>query len=248
MHKLIAAALAVILILVVSCGSTTSTTGMAREELINLADRHYTSGRWAEASLLYTELQFRFPGDEEYDFFLFRAALCARERRQWADAEFNLYRVVNEFPRGAWADDAHLALAETLWMQRRDHRRDPAPVLRAREELLGFMTRYPGSALMDSALELLNRVDEHLALRALDTGRFYLRRSKPDAAILYLREALDSYSEASCRGEIMITIGDAYLAQGNRFSARSYYRRARDECELTPNQALKVEERLSEVQ
>jgi hypothetical protein len=31
--------------------------------------------------------------------------------RLWADAEFSFFRVVNEFPRGAWADDAQLALA-----------------------------------------------------------------------------------------------------------------------------------------
>lgn len=235
-------------LLVLSCGSAPSTTGLAREEIIGMADRLYSDGKWAEASLLYTELQFRFPGDELYDFFLYRSALCERERRRWADAEFYLYRVVNEFPRGAWADNAQFALAETMWMQRRDHRRDPAPVIRAREELLGFMSRYPGSALMESARELLEQVEEHLALRALETGRFYLRRNKPDSAILYLREALDNYSEASCRGEIMITIADAYLAQGNRFSARSYYRRARDECLLTPGQAAKVEERLSEIQ
>ncbi len=234
-------------LLAISCGTSLSTQGMERDEIIRVADQHFEGARWAQASLVYTELQFRFPGDDLYDYFLFRGALCDRERRLWADAEFALYRVVNDFPRGAWADDAQLALAETLWRQRRDHRRDPAPVLRAREEVQTFINRYPGSDLMDSALELLGRIDEHLALRALDTGRFYLRRNKPEAAILYLREAIEDHPQASCRAEILITIGDAYLAQGNTYSARSYYRRARDECELSPAQLLKVEEHLSEV-
>ncbi len=229
-----------------SCGTSVSTTGMSRDEMIELADRHFENSAWSQASLIYTEMQFRYPGDELYDFFLLRGALCDREMSLWADAEFNLYRVVNEFPRGAWADDAQFALAETMWSQRRDHRRDPAPVLRAREELQAFIESYPGSELMDQALELLGVVDEHLALRALDTGRFYLRRDKPEAAILYLREALDNHPQASCRAELLLTIGDAYLAMGNDFSARSYYRRARDECDLTPAQLTRVEESLSE--
>ncbi len=231
-----------------SCGTSVSTTGMTRDGMIGLADSHFESGAWAQASLIYTEMQFRFPGDELYDLFLFRGAVCDREMRLWADAEFNFFRVVNEFPSGAWADDAQLALAETMWRQRRDHRRDPAPVLRAREELQTFIDRYPGSDLMGQAIELLGVVDEHLALRALDTGRFYLRRDKPEAAILYLREALEDHPQASCRAELLLTIGDAYLAMGNSFSARSYYRRARDECELTPAQLTRVEESLSEDQ
>lgn len=235
------------LLLVFSCGTSISTEGMSRDEIIRVADDHFEGARWVQASMVYTELQFRFPGDDLYDYFLYRGALSDRERRLWADAEFALYRVVNDFPRGAWADDAQLALAETLWRQRRDHRRDPAPVLRAREEIQVFMSRYPGSELMESAQELLGLVDEHLALRALDTGRFYLRRNKPEAAILYLREAIEAHPQASCRAEILITMGDAYMAQGNTFSARSYYRRARDECQLSPAQLLKVEESLSEV-
>lgn len=233
---------------IASCGTSVSTTGLTRDEMIELADRHFENSAWSQASLIYTEMQFRYPGDELYDLFLFRGALCDREMHLWADAEFNLYRVVNEFPRGAWADDAQLALAETMWRQRRDHRRDPAPVLRSREELQSFIERYPGSDLMGQAIELLGEVDEHLALRALDTGRFYQRRGKPEAAILYLREALENHPQASCRAELLLTIGDAYLAMGNDFSARSYYRRARDECDLTPDQSIRVEESLSEDQ
>jgi outer membrane protein assembly factor BamD len=229
-----------------ACGTTVASGGMSREEMIQAAAGRFEQGQWSRASLLYTELQFRFPGDELYDLFLFRGALCNREMRLWADAEFGLYRVVNEFPRGAWADDAQLALAQTLWMQRRDHRRDPAPVIRAREEIELFLDRYPGSDLREQAESLLSGIDDHLALRALDTGRFYLRRDRPEAAILYLREALDSYPEASSRGRIMLTIGDAYLAQGNDYSARSYYRRAVDEGALTPEELLRVEEILSE--
>lgn len=229
-----------------SCGTSVSTTGMTREEMIGLADLHFANGSWSQASLVYTEMQFRFPGDELYDLFLFRGAVCDREMHLWADAEFNFYRVVNEFPRGAWADDAQLAIAETMWRQRRDHRRDPAPVLRAREELQTFIERYPGSDLMDQAIALLGEVDEHLSLRALDTGRFYLRRDKPEAAVLYLREAIENHPQASCKAELLITMGDAYLAMGNSFSARSYYRRARDECDLTPAQMTRVEENLSE--
>lgn len=238
--------LAGVLSALASCGTSVSTTGMTRDEMIRLADQHFGNSAWSQASMVYTEMQFRFPGDELYDLFLFRGAICNREMRLWADAEFNFFRVVNEFPRGAWADDAQLALAETMWRQRRDHRRDPAPVLRAREEIQSFIARYPGSDLMDDAIELLEVVDEHLALRALDTGRFYLRRDKPEAAILYLREALENHPQASCRAELMLAIGDAYLAMGNVFSARSYFRRARDECDLTPAQSIRVEERLSE--
>ncbi len=93
-------------------------------EIIDLADTHFQREQWSQASFLYTELMFRYPGDIQTDLFLYRSGIADRGMKLWADAEFYLYRVVNEYPGGPWADDAQLALAETMWMQRRDYRRD----------------------------------------------------------------------------------------------------------------------------
>ena len=225
-----------LLIFLLGCGSFPSTTGMEREEIIQLADQLYENGKWTQASFLYTELMFKYPGDMETDFFLYRSALADREQKLWADAEFFLYRVVNEYPRSTWADDAQLALAETMWMQRRDYRRDQTQVIRAREEVLRFLEIYSASELGESAGQLLLDVNDHLARRALFIGKFYIHRENTDAALLYLRDAMDSYGETSCRGAVLIAMGDLYRTMENNYSAKTYYSRAIETCELTPNE------------
>ncbi len=235
-------------VLVLGCGSFPSTAGMEREQIIQLADRYYQDSKWSQASFLYTELMFRYPGDMETDFFLYRTGMADRKQKLWADAEFFFYRVVNEFPRGVWADDAQFALAETMWMQRRDYRRDQTQVIRAREEIVRFIDTYPASQLMDSADELFIQVNDHLAMRSLFIGKFYIHRNDTDAALLYLRDAMDSYGETSCRGAVLIAMGDLYRSMDNRYSARTYYNRAIETCELTPDEEEEVLRGLQEVQ
>jgi outer membrane assembly lipoprotein YfiO len=234
MKKLFFAILTVTL--AAGCGSFPSTEGMDRDGIIRLADDFFQREKWSQASFLYTELMFRYPGDLETDLFLYRIGIADREQKLWADAEYFLYRVVNEFPNGPWADDAQLALAETMWMQRRDFRRDQTQVMRAREELLRFFRDYPSSSFRGRAEELLTSVNDHLARRSLFVGNFYLRRNQTDASILYLRDALDSYGETSCRGAALIAMGNLYGSLGNTYSARTYYNRALDTCDLTPQE------------
>jgi len=240
--------ISVLLVLLAGCGSFPATTGMDREQIIQLADQYYQDGKWSQTSFLYTELMFRFPGDLETDLFLFRSGLAEREQRLWADAEFYFFRVVNEFPRGPYADDAQLALAETMWMQRRDFRRDQTQVIRAREEVLRFLDTYPASTLLGSAQELLMETGNHLSRRALFIGEFYVRRKDTDAALLYLRDALDSYGVTSCRGAVLIAMGDLYRTTDNNYSARTYYNRAIETCELTSEEMEEAQKKLLEVQ
>lgn len=241
--------LTVVLLLVLAAGCTSfpSTEGLSREEIIQLADQRFQQEKWNQASFLYTELMFRYPGDIQTDFFLYRSGLSNRGLKLWADAEFYLYRVVNEFPTGPWADDAQLALAETMWMQRRDYRRDQTQVVRAREEMLRFFEEYPSSPLAGDAEELLGRINDHLARRSLFVGRFYTRRNENDAALLYLRDALDSYGETSCRGAVLIAMGDLYRSMENYYSAKIYYNRAIDNCQLTPEEEEQALEGLREL-
>ena len=139
-------------------------------------------------------------------------------------------------------------LARTMWRQKRDYRKDLTPVLDAVGELEYFLSAFPGSELTGEALALQDSIFDYLSSRALFTGRFYARRDRFDAAILYLREALDDYGETSCRGGILIALGDVYTELGNTYSARTFYQRALDECELTEEQIREAEEGLDALQ
>jgi len=229
------------------CGRGYSITEMTREELEEAAEAAFATGRYRTAEDLYTGLMYRFPGAAHTDRYLYRLSVSQMELGLWADAEFGLRRLVRDFPRSAYADDGQLALARLFWAQHRDYRKDTTPVESAMTELAAFYDRYPGSELLDDADSLRTRIYDLLARRALFIGRFYARRDRHDAALLYLNEAMSRYGETDWKADILIQMAQSNYAQGNEFSADRLYRRARDECDLSPQQERTVEEGLARI-
>jgi len=229
------------------CGRSYSITDMSREELEEAAEAAFAAERFRAAEDLYTGLMYRFPGAAHTDRYLYRLSVSQMELRLWADAEFGLRRLVRDFPRSAYADDGQLALARLFWAQHRDYRKDTTPVESAVTELATFYDRYPGSDLMGDAEDLRTKIYDLLARRALFIGRFYARRERHDAALLYLNEAMSRYGETDWTADILIQMAKSNYAQGNEFSADRLYRRARDECDLSPEQERTVEEGLARI-
>jgi len=248
MKKLRMLTIPIAVLMAASCGRSYDTRGLSVEQMEELAETAYIERHFNEAAQLYTEMLFTYPGASNTDMYIYRLGCAEAGRRIWADAEFYLWRVVNEFPRSIWADDAQLMLVRTLWMQKRDYRKDLTPVLEASDELDYFFLNFPGSELSGEALALQDSMYNYLSRRALFTGQFYGRRAKYDAAILYLREALDDYGQTACRGEVLIALADVYRETDNRYSARIFYQMALDECDLTEEQVEAANEGLEAVQ
>lgn len=234
-------------LLTISCGRNYDTGNMDREQLEELSEQVFQEGDFRGASRLYTELMFTYPGSPLMDHYLYRLGMSEAGNRYWADALFYFDRLQSEYPRSQWADDCSFQSARVWWAQRYDYRKDMTPVLNCRDQLEDFYDRYPGSVLAAEADSLMSEVNDYLARRALFIGRFYARRERFDAALLYLREALNDYGEPQCRGEVLISIGDVYAAKGNDYTAREFYRRAVDQCDLTEEQLEEVQARLDEL-
>lgn len=246
MRKNIAALLAA-LVLVAACGRSYNTTGMNLEQVEALADEAFLDSDFSGASRLYTELMFMYPGSSRIDFYLYRLGMSEAGNRFWADALFYFDRVEREYTRSSWADDCAYQSARVWWAQRHDYRKDLTPVLNCRAELESFFNDYPGSSLLEDAGSLMGDVNNHLAWRALFIGQFYARRAKYDASLLYLREALNDYGDTDCMADVLISLGDVYTAKGNEYTAREFYRRAIDECDLNEEQIAELQSKLGEL-
>ncbi|NOQ21673.1 MAG: outer membrane protein assembly factor BamD [Candidatus Aegiribacteria sp.] len=240
-------ALAAALVLVAACGRSYNTTGMNLEQVEELADEAFLESDFRGASRLYTELMFMYPGSSDIDFYLYRLGMAEAGSRYWADALFYFDRVEREYTRSQWADDCAYQSARVWWSQRKDYRKDLTPVLNCKAELESFFDEYPGSSLMEDAADLMNDVNNHLSRRALFIGQFYARRDRFDASLLYLREALNDYGDTDCMGEALISLGDVYSEKDNEYTAREFYRRAMDECELSEEQITELQSKLDEL-
>lgn len=237
----------VVLMALTACGRSYNTTGMSMEQVEQMAEEAWLSGDNTGASRLYTELMFMYPGATSTDLYLYRLGLAEAGLHYWADAIFYFSRVWTDFPRSEWADDASYQAARTWWLQKEDYRKDLTPVLNAALQIEAFRADFPGSSLMEEAELLEESINTHLSMRALFIGRFYTRRDKYDAAILYLREALNDYGETECKADVLIALAEVYTETGNLYSARRSYQRALDECVLNPDQLAEVTKALEEL-
>jgi outer membrane protein assembly factor BamD len=241
------AVLTAVLILFTACGRSYNTSGMNLEQVETLAEEAFQDGDFNGASRLYTELMFTYPGSSQIDFYIYRMGMSEAGNRFWADALFYFDRVEREYARSQWADDSAYESARVWWRQRQDYRKDLTPVLNCAMVLEEFFANYPGSSLIEDAEELMGEVNNYLSRRALFIGQFYSRRDKFDASLLYLREALYDYGDTDCRAEILIALGDVYSEKGNDYTAREFYQRAIDECELSEEQLLELQSKLGEL-
>ena len=239
--------LAAALLLVAACGRSYNTTGMNLEQVEELADEAFRESDFRGASRLYTELMFMYPGSSQIDYYLYQLGRSEAGSRYWADALFYFDRVEREYSRSQWSDDCAYQSAMVWWNQRQDYRKDLTPVMNCRAELEDFFLQYPGSSLLGDAEALMVAVNGHLARRALFIGQFYARRDKYDASLLYLLEALNDYGETDYMAEVLISLGDLYIEKDNEYTARDYYRRAMNECELSEEQVIEVQSKLDEL-
>ena len=239
--------LAAALLLVAACGRSYNTTGMNLEQVEELADEAFRESDFRGASRLYTELMFMYPGSSQIDYYLYQLGRSEAGSRYWADALFYFDRVEREYSRSQWSDDCAYQSAMVWWNQRQDYRKDLTPVLNCRAELEDFFLQHPGSSLLGDAEALMVAVNGHLARRALFIGQFYARRDKYDASLLYLLEALNDYGETDYMAEVLISLGDLYIEKDNEYTARDYYRRAMNECELSEEQVIEVQSKLDEL-
>ena len=239
-------AIAAALVLVAACGRSYNTSGMNLEQVEELADEAFRDRDFKGASRLYTELMFMYPGSSRIDYYLYRLGMSEAGNRHWADALFYFDKVEREYVRSQWSDDCAFQSAMVWWSQRQDYRKDLTPVLNCRAELEDFYIKYPGSSLIGDAERLMGDVNGHLARRALFIGQFYARRDKHEASLIYFLEALNDYGEPDCMGEVLISLGDLYIKE-DELTARGYYRRAINECELSEEQIIEVQSKLDEM-
>jgi outer membrane protein assembly factor BamD len=68
-----------------------------------------------------------------------------------------------------------------------------------------------------------------VAEKEFQTGRLYLRMEKPQAAVIYFKEFLETYPKAQRRQEALFLISDAYTDLDQFESARQYLATAQNE-------------------
>ena len=127
---------------------------------------------------------------------------------QQAEIEYKDFRTF--FPNMPEAAEAQLKVANIHYEEMEKPDRDYTHAMRAEEEYRALIQQYPDSKLLPQARQRLREVQEVLAQREFNIGRFYYLRQSYPAAIARLRTLVDRYPLFSGADQALYLLGQSY--------------------------------------
>src|SRR5689334_9598775 len=130
-----------------------------------------------------------------------------------AQAEQEYDDFITFFPNMPEAAEAQLKKANIHYQQMEKADRDYTHAMRAEEEYRRVILQFPDSKLVPEAKQRLLEVQEVLAEREFEIGRFYYLRQSYPASIARLQSLVDKYPLYSRADEALYLLGQNYEAQ-----------------------------------
>jgi outer membrane protein assembly factor BamD len=132
---------------------------------------------------------------------------------QQAEIEYKDFKTF--FPNMPEAAEAQLKVANIHYQEMEKADRDFTHAMRAEEEYRSLIMEYPDSKLLPQAKQRLREVQEVLAQREYNIGRFYYLRQAFPAAIARLKTLVDRYPLFSGADEALYLLGQSYEGEIN---------------------------------
>ena len=127
---------------------------------------------------------------------------------QQAEIEYKDFRTF--FPNMPEAAEAQLKVANIHYQEMEKPDRDYTHAMRAEEEYRALIQEYPDSKLVPQAKQRLREVQEVLAQREFNIGRFYYLRQSYPAGIARLKTLVDRYPLFSGADQALYLLGQSY--------------------------------------
>jgi outer membrane protein assembly factor BamD len=197
-------------------GNKGDTAYVARDvsSLYQSAKRSLDQRDYEQAAKLFDEVERQHP----YSVWARRAQLMSAFSyylgRKYNDAISSAQRFVTIHPGNAEAPYAHYLIAMSYYNQIEDVTRDQAITQQASDAFGELIRRYPQSRYAADARLKLDLINDHLAGKEMEIGRFYQRSANWLAATYRFRSVVDKYQTTSHAPEALERLVECYFALG----------------------------------
>lgn len=190
------------------------------ETLYNAAKGQLDKGRYKIAALLFDEVERQHP----YSIWARRAELMsafshylAQDYNESIDAA---QRFLSIHPGNKDAPYAMYLIGVDYYEQIGDVNRDQKTAQQALDAMGELIRRYPDTKYAADARLKVDLINDHLAGREMDIGRFYQRRAEWLASVYRFRKVVDTYPTTSHVPEALLRLTESYLELGVLGEAR----------------------------
>ena len=200
----------------------TDTEYVARDvsTLYTLAKRRLDQRNYPVAAKLFDEVERQHP----YSVWARRAQLMSAfsyyMAQQYSDAISSAQRFLTIHPGNKDAPYANYLIAMSYYQQIEDVNRDQKITQQAADSFGELVRRYPQSRYATDARLKLDLINDHLAGKEMEVGRFYQRQGNWLAATMRFRTVVDKYQTTSHTPEALERLVESYLSLGIPEEAR----------------------------
>jgi outer membrane protein assembly factor BamD len=184
------------------------------ETLYTIARDTLEKGDTKLAAAMFDEVERQHP----YSVWARRAQLMAAfsyyASREYSEAILTAQRFLSLHPGNRDAPYAYYIIALSYYEQIADVARDQKITQQAQTALQELVRRYPDSPYAADARLKIDLVNDHLAGKELDIGRFYARNRQWIAASVRYRNVIDQFQTTSHVPEALFRLVEASLALG----------------------------------
>ncbi|HET8611913.1 MAG TPA: outer membrane protein assembly factor BamD [Sphingomonas sp.] len=184
------------------------------DTLYNLARDRLDKGQYKLAAALFDEVERQHP----YSIWARRAQLMGSYSyylaRDYTSSIKSAQRFLSVHPGNKDAPYAYYLIAVDYYEQINDVTRDQSDTQSALNALGELIRRYPDTKYAADARLKLDLVNDHLAGKEMEIGRFYERRGQWLAATLRFRIVIDKYQTSTHTPEALERLTESYLALG----------------------------------
>ncbi|WP_265587115.1 outer membrane protein assembly factor BamD [Sphingomicrobium arenosum] len=182
--------------------------------LYALGKENADRGNWDRAALIFSEVERQHP----YSVWARRAQLMSAFSH-YMDGNFpetvsTAQRFLSIHPGNKDAPYAHYLIAMSYYRQIEDISRDQKITSQARASFGELIRRYPNSRYAADARIKVDLVNDQLAGKEMEVGRFYQDNRRWLAASVRFRKVIDDYETTSHTPEALHRLVESYLALG----------------------------------
>jgi len=192
----------------------TSYVAMDVETLYNAARERLDRKQFKQAAVIFDEVERQHP----YTVWARRAQLMSAfsyyASRDYSQSVLSAQRFLSIHPGNRDAPYAYYLIALSYYEQIQDVSHDQKITQQALDALGELVRRYPTTRYASDARLKVDLVNDHLAGKEMEVGRYYERTGRMLAATLRYRKVVESYQTTSHVPEALFRLVETYLAIG----------------------------------
>jgi len=182
--------------------------------LYTAATKAMNQGDYEQGAKLFDEVERQHP----YSIWARRAQLMSAFNyylaKKYTDAINSAQRFVTIHPGNAEAPYAQYLIGMSYYQQIDEVTRDQTTTQQASDAFGELVRRYPDTRYAADARIKLDLINDHLAGKEMDIGRFYQRSGQWLAATYRFRSVVDQYQTTTHTPEALERLVECYLALG----------------------------------